>query len=112
MKLDKILVLSICLMASGLCYAEHDDTTTRDAAIGGGLGGAAGGAIGAEIGGRDGAILGSAAGAALGAAIATEGSEDRHSGPVIYAPYYAPPRRDGHRHYRHCPPGQAKKGRC
>jgi hypothetical protein len=93
------------------------DNLVGEAAVGGGVGGALGGAVGASVGGRDGAIIGSALGAAVGTAVATDDP--------------APPRRaPGHRarerievhehhHYygrepasRHCPPGQAKKGRC
>ncbi len=109
MKLDKILMLGLCLLSPGLSYAEHEEITGK-AAIGGGLGGAAGGAIGAQIGGREGAILGSAAGAALGATLTTGGSSEPHS-PYGRGPRYSNPK-DGHPNYGFCPPGQAKKGRC
>lgn len=86
-------VLALILSARAMAF----DDETVDAALGGGLGGAAGAAIGNEVGGRTGAILGGAAGAAGGAAITTDGDDDH----------------DRHRGYRgHCPPGQAKKGRC
>ena len=111
MKPDKIVLLALCLSTAPVVIAEHEDTTTRDAAIGGGLGGAAGGEIGAEIGGREGAIIGSAAGAALGTAISTDDSRNRHSG-YDRGPNYYPAPGGGHPQYRHCPPGQAKKGRC
>lgn len=91
--------------------AEHKQNITKESAIGGGLGGAAGGAIGAEIGGRNGAIIGSAAGAALGTIILTDderGDDQYHDvGPRIRNSTGW-----GHPFYRHCPPGQAKKGRC
>ena len=87
-----VLALSVSAPAVAL------DDETADAAIGGGLGGAAGAAIGNEVGGRTGAILGGAAGAAGGAAITTDGDSDHD--------------RHGHRGRDHCPPGQAKKGRC
>ncbi|MCI0653129.1 MAG: hypothetical protein L0Y39_01435 [Methylococcaceae bacterium] len=109
MKIDKILMFCVCLMAPALSNAEHDNMTGK-AAIGGGVGGAAGGAIGAEIGGREGAIIGSAAGAALGTAVTTDGSR-RPAPSHDYDGYYSAPR-GGHPYYRHCPPGQAKKGRC
>ena len=86
------------------------DSSTLDAAIGGGLGGAAGAAIGNEIGGRDGAIIGGAIGGAAGTAIATD--PDVSVGrPVVktHEHYYRQP--VAHPYY-HCPPGQAKKGRC
>ena len=101
----------------GLVAVEaHADSSTLDAAIGGGIGGAAGAAIGNEIGGRNGAIVGGALGGAVGAAYNTK--EEPH--------YYRPPeksyynnvnyydRRDYDRPpaSRFCPPGQAKKGRC
>ncbi|ERJ19347.1 17 kDa surface antigen [Salinisphaera shabanensis T35B1] len=87
----------LALSLSAPAFALDDDTL--DAAVGGGLGGAAGAAIGNEVGGRTGAILGGAAGAAGGAAITTDNDRRGYD----------------HRHeYRgqHCPPGQAKKGRC
>jgi hypothetical protein len=108
-KLDKILMLGLCLMIPGLGYAEHEEITGK-AALGGGLGGAAGGAIGAEIGGREGAILGSAAGAALGATLSTSGSSAESHPKYGYGPRYSEPKH--HHHYGFCPPGQAKKGRC
>jgi len=84
--------------------------TTLDAAIGGGIGGAAGGAVGAELGGRDGAILGGALGAAVGTAISTDSAS---RAPYDRVEVYRDNRRHyGHPFYRHCPPGQAKKGRC
>lgn len=94
-----------------LAFQVHADSSTLDAAIGGGLGGAAGAALGNEVGGRDGAIIGGALGGAAGAAIATD-DEPHHAGGhenVYYrdrTPLYAPPAS----HF--CPPGQAKKGRC
>ena len=89
------------------------DSSTLDAAIGGGLGGAAGAAIGNEIGGRDGAIIGGALGGAVGTAIATD---DKRNSARMPAPHYRPwaypyppyP----YRQPGFCPPGQAKKGRC
>ena len=88
------------------------DNSTLDAAIGGGIGGAAGAAIGNELGGRDGAIIGGSLGAAIGTAVSiNQGS--RYVAPYRESHYnYSGPRnRNGHLSY-HCPPGQAKKGRC
>ena len=89
------------------------DSSTLDAAIGGGIGGATGAAIGNEIGGRDGAIIGGALGGAVGVAVNTE------NGPRHYSPspqpkpeYQYRPTHRGHPHNYHCPPGQRKKGRC
>lgn len=78
------------------------DSSTVDAAIGGGLGGAAGAAIGNEVGGRNGAIIGGAIGGAAGAAVATDDQPSANPAPartIQVAP-------------AHCPPGQRKKGRC
>lgn len=89
------------------------DDLTRDAAIGGGLGGALGGALGAEVGGREGAIVGSGIGAAIGAAAVTSDhgetlttGDPKARTTVVY--------RTEKRHpvKHHCPPGQAKKGKC
>ena len=102
-------LLPILLIAAA--HAALADSSTLDAALGGGLGGAAGAAIGNELGGREGAILGGAIGGAAGAAVATE-SAGTKAAPKV-------PRSEVHHHrhparqpYYHCPPGQAKKGRC
>lgn len=87
------------------------DSSTLDAAIGGGVGGAAGAAIGNEIGGREGAIIGGAVGAAAGAAVTTE-EKPRLSSPLPKVRYEYSPPGGGHPQYYHCPPGQRKKGRC
>jgi len=101
------LLLAI-LLGAGAAVAND---STLDAAIGGGIGGAAGAAIGNELGGRNGAMIGGAAGAAVGVAVNTD-EEHRHKGspPAPRYEYRAPA--SGHPHYRFCPPGQAKKGRC
>ena len=52
----RYLILVFTLMV----VEANADSSTLDAAIGGGLGGAAGAAIGNEIGGRDGAFIGGA----------------------------------------------------
>ena len=82
------------------------DSSTWDAAIGGGIGGAAGAAIGNELGGRDGAIIGGAAGGALGAVMNTD-DERRHKDPPSPPRYEYSQPSSGHPHYRFCPPGQA-----
>ena len=89
--------------------AASADELTKDAAVGGGIGGAVGGAIGAELGGREGAIVGSGVGAALGTAIATNDAE-QDGKPVAVPPVVIVT--PGHPRGVHCPPGQAKKGRC
>lgn len=106
----KAIVWSGLLM---LCtgYVVADDKV--EAAVGGGVGGAVGAVIGEELGDREGAIIGAGVGAAVGVAIATEEkdeeerSESANNQVVVVA-------QDGtsHPHGRHCPPGQAKKGRC
>ena len=80
-----------------------------EAAIGGGAGGAVGAVIGDELGDRNGAIIGAAAGAAIGVAIATDDDKpsSREDAEVIREISST-----GHPQGRHCPPGQAKKGRC
>jgi len=86
------------------------DSSTLDAAIGGGIGGAAGAAIGNEIGGREGAIAGGALGGAVGAAYNTDDSprySDQHR-----KTYYESAPRHQHPGSHFCPPGQAKKGLC
>jgi hypothetical protein len=97
------LVIVLGLVA----FEAHADSSTLDAAIGGGIGGAAGAAIGNEIGGRNGAIVGGALGGAVGAAYNTK--EESYYNNVNYydrRDYDRPPAS------RFCPPGQAKKGRC
>jgi hypothetical protein len=93
------------------------DNLVGEAALGGGVGGALGGAVGASVGGRDGAIIGSALGAAVGTAVATDDEEP----PRHVHDHRVRERVEVHEHhhyyrerpaYRHCPPGQAKKGRC
>ena len=103
-------ILHLALLGVSLSTAALADSSTLDAAIGGGLGGAAGAAIGNELGGRDGAIIGGALGGAAGTALTTGKTVHPHAAPQRrYVDYYRGPA--GHHHY-HCPPGQAKKGRC
>ena len=103
-----LILLAMAIIAATLANAEN---STLDAAIGGGIGGAAGAAIGNEVGGREGAIAGSALGAAAGTAINTGGQIPNTSSYNKTSYEDGEPRR-GHPHYRFCPPGQAKKGRC
>jgi hypothetical protein len=102
--------LPLMLLGMSLNLPVLADSSTLDAAIGGGLGGAAGAAIGNELGGRDGAIIGGAIGGAAGTAIATD-PDVSVKRPVVKTGggYHRHPA--GHPYY-HCPPGQAKKGRC
>ena len=95
----------------GAAAVANAGSSTLDAAIGGGVGGAAGAAIGNEVGGREGAIAGSALGAAVGTAINTGGQIPSASSQYTTG-YQDEEPRYGHPHYRFCPPGQAKKGRC
>ena len=101
------LILSVAFLA----IEASADSSTLDAAIGGGIGGAAGAAIGNEIGGRDGAIIGGAIGAAAGTAVTTD-KMSRVDYPLPKARYEYGQSSGGHPHYKHCPPGQRKKGRC
>ena len=109
-----------------VAFEAHADSSTLDAAIGGGIGGAAGAALGNEIGGRDGAIIGGALGGAVGAAYNTKeephyyrSSEKPEYNNVHYYERDDYERDDYERHdydrpsrSGFCPPGQAKKGRC
>ena len=101
---------TIGLLALLFCaqHAVADDKA--EAAVGGAVGGAVGAVIGDEIGDREGAIIGAGVGAAIGAAIATDdgkASERPRESAVVVTVEELPPA-----HGRHCPPGQAKKGRC
>lgn len=111
MKLHQIVLLS-----GILAFEVHADSSTLDAAMGGGIGGAAGAAIGNEIGGREGAIIGGALGAAVGTAVNTD-EQHHHSRPhgepnYHDVRYYDRLEYDRPPVHRFCPPGQAKKGRC
>ena len=106
----KKAILVLAIMA-GCTTATWSKSSTVDAAIGGAVGGAAGAAIGNEVGGREGAIAGSALGAAVGTAINT-GGEIRPRSTYSESHQQTREPRHGHPHYRFCPPGQAKKGRC
>jgi outer membrane lipoprotein SlyB len=70
----------LLLVFTLLVVEANADSSTLDAAIGGGIGGAAGAAIGNEVDGRDGAIIGGALGGAIGAAVNTK-DEPRHTRP-------------------------------
>ena len=104
-----IFCLGLLVLATGSALA--DDKVK--AAVGGGVGGAVGAAIGEELGNREGAIIGAGIGAAVGAAITTDDHDrDRNASPaeanaIVVIRHDAP-----QAHGRHCPPGQAKKGRC
>lgn len=104
----RYLIFSIALVA----IEANADSSTWDAAIGGGIGGAAGAAIGNEVGGRDAAILGGALGGALGTAINTD--EEPRRTRTYKKTYYESdrPRYERRPRSHFCPPGQAKKGRC
>jgi len=111
MKLQHLVILL------GLVTVEVlADSSTLDAAIGGGIGGAAGAAIGNEVGGRNAAIVGGALGAAVGTAVNT--NNPHHHSRSYGEPdfndvrYYDRREYDRPSGYRFCPPGQAKKGRC
>lgn len=107
-----IITVLVTLTLSSASFAADQKTK---AIIGGGVGGAIGAAVGSELGDRNGAILGSALGAAIGTAVAT--SEPKpHSTSHIDAPVHVEvgvvASGDHHPKGWHCPPGQAKKGRC
>ena len=101
----------LLLVFTLMVVEANADSSTLDAAIGGGIGGAAGAAIGNEVGGRDGAIVGGALGGAIGAAVNTK-DESRHTKSYRKTNYESSPPRSRHPGPHFCPPGQAKKGRC
>jgi len=100
----------LVLVFTLIVVEANADSSTLDAAIGGGIGGAAGAAIGNEIGGRDGAIIGGALGGAVGAAVNTD-DEPQHTSTHGKTYYRSAPQYE-HPGSHFCPPGQAKKGRC
>ncbi len=79
-----------------------------EAAVGGGVGGAVGAVVGEELGGREGAIIGAGVGAAVGVAVATDDGDAKHKKSEVELVVQS----SHHNKGRHCPPGQAKKGRC
>ena len=102
-----ILGMAFLFCCTGFAFA--DDKV--EAAVGGGVGGAVGAVIGEELGDREGAIIGAGVGAAVGVAIATDDQEEpaeSAENQVIVVVHDE----TSHPHGRHCPPGQAKKGRC
>lgn len=112
MKLLSLCCLSLLLGASA--WADSAGEVDKiDAAIGGGVGGAVGAVVGAEIGDRKGAIIGSAIGAAIGTAVATDPPAHPDHPPLTATPVVEISIHAGHHpKHKHCPPGQAKKGRC
>jgi outer membrane lipoprotein SlyB len=103
-----LLVASLPVMAQPALSRD----LTIDSAVGGGIGGAVGGAVGAELGGRNGAIIGSGVGAAVGTAIATNDYKTEEQEPPQTKVEVNYRTEKKHPHTHHCPPGQAKKGRC
>jgi len=101
----------LLLIFTLMVVEANADSSTLDAAIGGGIGGAAGAAIGNEIGGRDGAIVGGALGGAIGTAVNTD-EESQYTSPHRKMYYRDSHPQQEHPGSRFCPPGQAKKGRC
>ena len=104
MKLHHI-ALSAALLFSPTLYA---DNKTLEAAVGAGIGAA----IGNEVGGRDGAIIGGAVGAAVGTSGHSGSNHTTTHQPATSVRYEVKDKKGGHPSDRHCPPGQAKKGRC
>jgi outer membrane lipoprotein SlyB len=99
----KILVLTIGFISTAVLA---DDSSTLDAAVGGGIGGAIGAAVGNEVGGKDGAMIGGAVGAAAGVAVNVDEDKDQAHSSGRYSVDHE------HNHGNFCPPGQAKKGNC
>lgn len=111
MKFQPIAIALVVFATSGASWAGD---SKLEAAVGGGVGGALGAVIGDELGDRKGAIIGAGVGAAIGAAIATDdgGADRRHLDSGAVEVRVDTSSGSHHRHGRHCPPGQAKKGRC
>ena len=101
-------LLAFTLLAASASALADDKTR---AVVGGGIGGAVGAAVGEELGDRNGAIIGAGVGAAVGTAVATQNETHSRHAPnpevVVKVEANGPPA-----HGIHCPPGQAKKGRC
>ncbi len=103
----------VCLLCAASAFA--DDGRKTEAAVGGGVGGAVGAVIGEELGDREGAIIGSAIGAAIGTAVTTRKDPAAKAAPpeaAVDVNVSVTAAQRGHPKARHCPPGQAKKGRC
>lgn len=106
------LIIILTALGFGMAGASSADDQKLKAVVGGAAGGAVGAAIGEELGDRNGAIVGAAVGAAVGTAIATDGEKSGHdhAGPGVTVETVVVG--SSHPQGRHCPPGQAKKGRC
>ncbi len=103
MKMHHVALSAALLFAPNL-YA---DNKTLEAAVGAGIGAA----IGNEVGGREGAIVGGAVGAAIGTSGHDDTNRPTHQ-PSTSVHYEVEQKKGGHPSGYHCPPGQAKKGRC
>jgi hypothetical protein len=68
--------------------------------------------LGAEIGGREGAVVGSGIGAAIGTVVATSDHRDTEKTTAPKSGVTVEYRTEKRHPVHHCPPGQAKKGRC
>ena len=109
----KSVVAVSFLLYTSCVFADANDNI--EAAVGGGIGGAVGAVVGNEIGDRKSAIVASAIGAAIGTAITTdETTPKQHRAPEVAVDISIGDvaKNSGHPNARHCPPGQAKKGRC
>ena len=98
----------LLLVITAIAFNAVADSSTLDAAIGGGVGGATGAAMGNELGNREGAIIGGALGGAIGAAVNTD-NEAHYSSPHKKTHYIESQPRYDHPGSHFCPPGQAKK---
>ena len=101
-------LIPIALLAAVGPVAAGEKAET---AVGAGVGAAVGAAIGEEIGERKGAIVGGALGGAIGAAIATQ-DHDSNEHVKVDVESEVIVVEQTHPKAKHCPPGQAKKGRC
>ena len=98
----------LLLVITAIAFNAVADSSTLDAAIGGGVGGATGAAMGNELGNREGAIIGGALGGAIGAAVNTD-YEPHYSSPHKKTHYIESQPRYDHPGSHFCLPGQAKK---
>ncbi len=102
------IVVGACLLVTAQAWADEKVKI----AVGAGVGAAVGAVVGDEVGDRKGAIIGSAIGAAVGTAIVTQDGHHHLSDVEVVPVEVEIVVHEGHPKGRHCPPGQAKKGRC
>ena len=105
-----VLIAACCVAFSTPALADDEKLRT---ALGAAAGAAAGAIVGDEAAGRDGAIVGAALGGAAGAALASSPEANHGKGQKsATVSVTLQDQTSTHPRTRHCPPGQAKNGRC